>query len=258
MDKKLSVCVLASGSKGNALFISNGSTSLLVDAGFSGVEIERRLKARGFDPENIEAILVSHEHSDHIRGVGVLSRRFKIPVYMNRETEKAAIVQTGVIENKHYFNCGSSFQINGFSIHPFSSSHDAAAPSCFTLSYKDIKVGIATDTGIVTSMAKEHLKGCALLILEANHDPEMLAKGPYPWQLKQRIKSRSGHLSNFDTKKLLSEVAHDKLQHVVLAHLSEQNNLPEKAINIVGEAITQYKVNLCHARQDKASEVFVL
>ena len=258
MGKNLSVCALASGSKGNAFFISNGSTSILVDAGFSGIEIEKRLESKGLNPENLDAILVSHEHTDHIRGVGVLARRFKIPVYMNRETDKASMAQTGNIKNKYYFNCGSSFRINKLSIHPFSISHDAAAPACFTISYNDIKVGIATDMGMVTSMAKEHLKECSLLILEANHDPEMLAKGPYPWHLKQRIKGRTGHLSNFDAKKLLSEVAHDKLQHVILAHLSEKNNLPEKAINVVGEGITQYKINLYPARQDKASDLFVL
>ena len=258
VKNNLSVCTLASGSKGNSVFISNGSTSILVDAGFSGIEIEKRLKSRGLDPKKLDAILVSHEHSDHIRGVGILSRRFGIPVYINRKTEKASIAQTGDIKKKYYFNCGVSFHINNLSIHPFSTSHDAAEPACFTISHNNIKVGIATDMGIATAMVKEHLKGCSLLVLEANHDPEMLAKGPYPWHTKQRIKSRTGHLSNVDAKNLLSEIAHNKLKHVILAHLSKKNNLPEKAKRVVGEAITQYNINLYPARQDKASDIFHL
>jgi phosphoribosyl 1,2-cyclic phosphodiesterase len=257
-NKNVSVCTLASGSKGNSVYISNGSTSILIDAGFSGIEIEKRLKSKGLDPKNLDAIIVSHEHSDHIRGVGVLSRRFDIPVYMNRKTDNASAAQTGNIQKKYYFNCGVSFQINSLSIHPFSTSHDAAESACFTISHDNIKIGIATDMGMATAMVKQHLKGCSLLILEANHDLEMLTNGTYPWHLKQRIKSRTGHLSNVDAKNLLSEVAHNQLKHVILAHLSEENNLPEKATRVVGEAITQYNINLYPARQDRPSDIFHL
>ena len=257
-NKNVSVCTLASGSKGNSVYISNGSTSILIDAGFSGIEIEKRLKSKGLDPKNLDAIIVSHEHSDHIRGVGVLSRRFDIPVYINRKTEQASIDLTGNIQKKNYFNCGVSFQINSMSIHPCSTPHDAAESACFTISHENIKIGIATDMGMATAMVKQHLKGCSLLILEANHDLEMLTNGTYPWYLKQRIKSRTGHLSNVDAKNLLFDVAHNQLKHVILAHLSEENNLPEKATRVVGEAITQYNINLFSARQDRPSDIFHL
>jgi phosphoribosyl 1,2-cyclic phosphodiesterase len=250
-DYNLAVCILASGSKGNAIFISSGDTSLLIDAGLSGIEIERRLKLRGFDPKNLDAILVSHEHSDHIQGVGVLSRRYKLPVYINSKTRKAAVSQLGNLYDFKKFECGSMFTLNDLSIHPFSISHDAEDPCGFTVNQNGTKIGIATDLGIATSMVKEHLKGCTLLILEANHDEGMLINGPYPWPVKQRIKSRTGHLSNAASKTLLNELQHDGLKHVMLAHLSETNNTPQKAVNEVGQALTRCKPRLDVASQDE-------
>ncbi len=183
------MCVLASGSKGNSIFISDGTTSVLVDAGLSGVEIERRLRSIGKFPRDLDAILVSHEHDDHIRSVGILSRRFHLPVYISHKTEKSALSNLRSVHDIKYFECGSGFKIKELSIHPFSISHDAEDPSGFTVSRNGTKIGIATDLGIATSVVKEHLKGCNALILEANHDPDMLITGPYPWHLKQRIKS---------------------------------------------------------------------
>jgi len=250
-DYNLGVCILASGSKGNAIFISSGDTSLLIDAGLSGIEIERRLRSRGLDPKDLNAILVSHEHSDHIQGVGVLSRRYKLPVYINSKTREAAVSQLGNLHDFKKFECGSMFSINDLSIHPFSISHDAEDPCGFTVNQNGTKVGIATDLGIATSMVKEHLKGCTLLILEANHDEQMLINGPYPWPVKQRVKSRTGHLSNAATKTLLNELQHDGLRHVMLAHLSETNNTPQKAVNEVARALTRCKARLEVALQDK-------
>jgi phosphoribosyl 1,2-cyclic phosphodiesterase len=250
-DYNLGVCILASGSKGNAIFISSGDTSLLIDAGLSGIEIERRLRSRGLDPKDLNAIIVSHEHSDHIQGVGVLSRRYKLPVYINSKTREAAVSQLGNLHDFKKFECGSMFTINDLSIHPFSISHDAKDPCGFTVNQNGTKIGIATDLGIATSMVKEHLKGCTLLILEANHDEEMLINGPYPWPVKQRVKSRTGHLSNAATKTLLNELQHDGLKHVMLAHLSETNNTPQKAVNEVARALTRCKARLDVALQDK-------
>jgi phosphoribosyl 1,2-cyclic phosphodiesterase len=250
-DYNLAVCVLASGSKGNAIFISSGDTSLLIDAGLSGIEIERRLRSRGLDPKSLDAILVSHEHSDHIQGVGVLSRRYKLPVYINSKTRNAAVSQLGKLHDSKKFECGSMFTINDLAIHPFSISHDAKDPCGFTVNQNGTKIGIATDLGIATSMVKEHLKDCTLLILEANHDEEMLIDGPYPWPVKQRIKSRTGHLSNAASKTLLNELQHDGLQHVMLAHLSETNNTPQKAANEVARALTRCTARLDVALQDK-------
>ena len=254
-SSNLTVCVLASGSKGNSIFISDGSTSILVDAGLSGIEIERRLGSRGLSPESLDAIIISHEHTDHIQGAGVLSRRFDLPVYINKKTLQAASSQIGNPCEYINFECGCSFMINTLTLHPFSISHDAADPSAFTISKNGKKIGIATDLGIATAMVKEHLKECALLILEANHDTELLVNGPYPWPLKQRVKSRTGHLSNADTQALLNEIKHDKLQYVILAHLSDTNNMPEIAFNTVGKAIEDTTALLHIAKQNESGEL---
>ena len=253
----LSLCILASGSKGNAIYFSDGTTAILVDAGLSGKEIERRLQSRGLSAETLDAIVVSHEHSDHIQGVGVLSRRYDLPVYMNRKTRNAS-PRLGNIKDLREFVCGSTFRINEMRIHPFSISHDAGDPSGFTIGQNGIKIGLATDLGVATALVKEHLAGCQMLILEANHDPRMLEIGPYPWPLKQRIKSRSGHLSNEESKTLLQELRHEGLEHVVLAHLSETNNTPDKARSVVGEALEQSTIRLSVASQSESGELLFL
>lgn len=255
-DYNLAVCILASGSRGNATFVSSGSTSILIDAGLSGIEIERRLKSKGLSPKDLDAILVSHEHTDHIQGVGVLSRRFNLPVYINSKTQGAAFPQIGKVHDVKNFACGSTFLINDLAIHPFSISHDAEDPVGFTLNQNGTTIGIATDLGIVTAMVKEHLKGCDLLILEANHDEDMLINGPYPWSVKQRVKSRTGHLSNAASKQLLNEIQHDRLKHVILAHLSETNNTPQKAVDEVGKALNPNNVQLDVAVQHECSALF--
>ncbi len=240
-EETITICVLASGSKGNAIRISDGRTSILLDAGLSGIEIERRLADADHGMNNVDAIVVSHEHSDHIKGVGVLARRYKIPVYLSLETHKASEHLLGSLPKAVHFQCGNVFRINTLVIRPFSLSHDAADPAGFTIARDNIKIGIATDLGIATEMVKSHLKGCNALILEANHDPEMLIKGPYPWPLKQRVKGRTGHLSNNESCMLLKELMHDDLGCVILAHLSETNNTPEKALGEVGLALQQVR-----------------
>ncbi len=251
----LKLCMLASGSKGNSIYISDGCTSVLIDAGLSGLEIERRMKASNLAPENLDAIIVTHEHADHIHGVGVLSRRFSIPVHISHKTQKAASSFLGRIDEFMNFECGTGFNINDIHFHPFSLSHDARDTAGFTVSKNKTKIGIATDLGIATAMVKENLKMCSVLIIEANHDPDMLANGPYPWPLKQRIKSRSGHLSNEDSKVLLQDIVHDNLEHVILSHISETNNTPEKAISVVGCALTHCKARIDVARQDRCGAI---
>ena len=253
----MSVCVLASGSKGNATFISNGHIAVLFDAGLSGVEIERRLRSRGLSPESLGAVVVSHEHSDHVQGVGVLSRRYGLPVYLNRKTAGAAAA-IGSVQRKVFFECGTDFHIGGLKIHPFSLSHDAADPAGFTISRNGIKIGLATDLGVATAMVAEHLKNCRALILEANHDPQMLIDGPYPWPLKQRIQGRAGHLSNSDAEALLRLISHDKLEHVVLAHLSEINNTPDRALSRITPALAHLRTRLEVAVQDRCTEIIHL
>jgi phosphoribosyl 1,2-cyclic phosphodiesterase len=255
----LCVCVLASGSKGNAIYISDGQTAILMDAGLSGIEIQRRMEGAQLNIEEIKAIVVSHEHSDHVRGVGVLARRYHLPVYMTRGTATAAAAQLGRIDELHHFDVGTPFAINNLSIHPFATSHDARDPAGFTISLNGRKIGIATDLGIATGMVKQHLKSCALLVLEANHDPVMLTDGPYPWPLKQRIKSRNGHLSNQESRDLLGDIKHEGLCHVILAHLSETNNTPEKAYETVDQVLGQGdRIQLHVACQERCSELVIL
>ncbi len=216
------------------------------------------MQSRGLDPKNLDAILVSHEHNDHIQSVGVLARRFDLPVYINRKTAEAGSAKIGIIRHLCSFACGTAFNIDQFRIHPFSISHDAVDPAGFAISIKEKKIGIATDLGIATAMVKEHLKQCTALILEANHDPQMLINGPYPWHLKQRIKGRSGHLSNVDSRHLLQEVRHDGLRQVILAHLSENNNTREKAKSEVGPALHGSNVRLTVSSQYCTSKVLTI
>lgn len=255
----LSICVLASGSKGNAIYISDGQTAILMDAGLSGIEIRRRMEAARLNIEDLKAIVVSHEHSDHVRGVGVLARRYDLPVYMTKGTAAAAADQLGRIDQLHHFDIGRTFAINDLVVHPFATCHDASDPAGFTVAQNGRKIGIATDLGVATGMVKQHLKACSLLVLEANHDPVMLTEGPYPWPLKQRIQSRNGHLSNQDSRDLLGEIKHQGLCHVILAHLSETNNTPEKALESVHQAVEKEdRFELHVACQQRCSDLLVL
>ena len=256
-DYNLAVCVLASGSKGNAIYISDGLTAILIDAGLSATEIKRRLKSRGLNPKDLNAILITHEHSDHIQAVGVLSRQLKLPVYLSHNIKKKVFMGSSVHEIRT-FNNGSTFEINNLAVHPFAVSHDAADPVGFTIAQNGSRIGVATDLGTVTPHLKENLKHCHLLILEANHDPDMLINGPYPWYLKRRIQSRSGHLSNKQSKCLLLELQHKSLEHVILAHLSETNNAPKKVLDEVSKALTRCNPRLTVANQHRSGEVIYL
>jgi len=257
INSSFSICPLASGSKGNSLFVSCCNNCILIDAGLSGVEIERRLSAINIDPESLTAIIITHEHSDHVKGAGILSRRFQLPVYISKKTYQACS-HLGKIEDIRFFECGVPFEMDQILISPFSISHDAKDPVGLTLEYNGHKIGIATDLGIATSLVKEHLKNSHILYLESNHDLEMLINGPYPWHLKQRIKGRTGHLSNSDAKMLVSELKTDHLKHVILAHLSEENNCPEKAALEVSKSLNASDISLHVAGPDQPGKVIKL
>ena len=252
------VCVLGSGSRGNAVYVSDGVTAILVDAGFSAREIDRRLRSRDLDPAGLNAILLTHEHTDHIKGVERLVRRHRLPVYLTGGTCRAVDpdkVHPGALIP---FACGREFRIGTLTVRPFCISHDAGEPAGFTITANGIRIGIATDLGQSTALVRDHLQGCRVLVLESNHDPDMLMNGPYPWFLKQRIRGREGHLSNADSCLLLSEVVHDGLEHVILAHLSETNNTPQKALAGAEQVLAGSGVRLTAAAQGEATPVLPL
>ena len=232
--------VLGSGSRGNCVFIESGATAILIDAGFSGKEIASRLTALGKDPGALDAIFVTHEHHDHICGVGVLSRRCRIPVYANNGTFKGAETRLKKLFKRCEFATGDTVRFRDLEIRSFGVSHDTNDPVGFVISDGRSSMGYCTDTGIASRLIGQRLSGCDGLVLEFNHDPQMLKDGPYPPALKQRVKSSHGHLSNEDAAGLLQKLLHDRLQHVVLAHLSETNNLPEiayrKAAGVLSES----------------------
>ncbi|MGM0654052.1 MAG: MBL fold metallo-hydrolase [Thermodesulfobacteriota bacterium] len=251
------LCPLASGSKGNAIFVSTPDTAVLVDAGLSGIEIQRRMAAVGRTPDDLKAIIITHEHTDHVKGAGVLSRRFNIPVYVTSDTFNAC-KGLGKIDRINFFECGSAFDIGSLAVNPFSISHDACDPAGLTLKHQGKKIGIATDLGIVTNLVRTHLSRANALYIEANHDPDMLMTGPYPWHLKQRIQSRTGHISNQNARDLVAQICHKDLDHVVLAHLSEENNCPEKAAIEISKNLDPLSTTLSVAGPDQPGEMIWL
>ncbi len=229
----LELCTLFSGSSGNCVYVSDGETRILVDCGVSGKRIESGLKSIGVGPEGIHGVLLTHEHSDHIASVGILHRRYGWNLYANHLTWKAAESVVGKIDSSclHFF-C-HSFQIGKIEVNPFSIPHDAADPVGYRFSKGDSCVTVATDLGIITPEVEENLMGSDVVLLEANHDEEMLRMGPYPYSLKQRILGKSGHLSNENAGKLCVRLAKRGTKEFLLGHLSQHNNLPELAYQTV-------------------------
>ena len=228
--------VLASGSRGNCTLLSTSCGSILVDAGISCRETLKRMKAADEDPRCLKAIVISHEHGDHMAGVQVLSNKLKIPVYMTEATydswrrcTRDEEGKPGKIERREHFRAGHNFSIEGITITPFTIPHDAADPCGFTFMAEGVKIGIVTDLGYLPNNVKHHLRRCDGLLIESNHDLEMLRNGPYPWMVKQRVMSRVGHLSNSALAEFLETDYDGSAAFLVLAHLSEQNNYPELA-----------------------------
>lgn len=248
------VTVLGSGSDGNATLVECGATRILVDAGFSGRSIERRLEAVDVAPESLQAIVVTHEHRDHTRGAGVLARRFGTPLLLTRNTREACTKLFRGDESIGYYEPTRAFTIGDLEIQPFLTAHDAVDPVAITLRdpSRGHKLGIATDLGRPTASVKHALADCHLLILEANHDEAMLRQGPYPWSVKQRIASSHGHLSNRAAAEFARDLTHPGLGGVVLAHLSERCNDAGLASDVVGRALedADYRGTLRVARQD--------
>jgi len=244
--------VLGSGSKGNCLYVESGGTAILIDAGFTGKEITRRLALIDRRPEQVAAIFLTHEHSDHIVGAGVLSRRLSIPVYANGGTAFGGETKMGRLHVWREFASGDRLEIGGLDLHSFAVSHDASDPVGFVISDGACQLASCTDTGYASNLIRARLMGCQALVLEFNHDPDMLKNGPYPLDLQQRIRSRHGHLANAQAAALLHELLHSGLRQVVPAHLSETNNAPELALQAARAALgNDWDGGLLVARQDQ-------
>jgi phosphoribosyl 1,2-cyclic phosphodiesterase len=242
--------VLASGSRGNCTVISTSSGSILVDAGLSCRETFKRMKIAGEDPHQIKAIVISHEHADHIGGLLVLARKLKVPVYITENTyeswRRSTLDAEGkpvTLDRREHFQAGRSFCIQDIIINAFTIPHDAADPCGFTFKAEGVKIGIVTDLGYLPYSVKDHLRGCDGLMIESNHDVEMLRNGPYPWMVKQRVMSRVGHLSNSALADFFESDYDGSAAFLVLAHLSEENNYPELARQTAWKALGQ-KMNL--------------
>ena len=218
---------LGSGSRGNATLVEAGNTCVMIDCGFSVAETRRRLARLGKAPTDIHAILVTHEHSDHIGGVAGFARRFGVPVWMTAGT--SVMHSATDLPSLDWFDGHSSFSIDDLQITPFPVPHDAREPCQFVFSDGAVRLGVLTDTGSITAHIREQLNGCEALLLECNHDLVMLADGPYPPVLKRRVGGRLGHLSNRQAADLLNALDTTALRHLVAAHLSDKNNRPELA-----------------------------
>jgi len=229
----MKICSLASGSSGNCVYVGDGENHILIDAGLSGKRVKLGLEAIGVDIKDIKALLITHEHSDHISGVGVLARKYKMPIYSKEKTLKAMmqITSLGLIDPAllQPLEADIPFHIGDIEIMPFATKHDAVDPLCYTFTQGSKKIGFATDLGSYDDYIKDHLEGANALYLEANHDVRMLEVGPYPFFLKQRILSDMGHLSNDLTADLICELYHENLSHIILGHLSGENNMPDVA-----------------------------
>ena len=238
----MKICLLASGSKGNSILVESGKTKLLIDAGLSARELRKRLDSVGVEAESLDALLITHEHGDHVRGLGPLVRQLDLPVYLQTDLARK-LPDVGKPECVQEFVDGEEFTIKDLTIRPFAITHDCLAPVGFTLDGELGKVGVATDLGIVTRLVTECLQDCRALVLETNHDEELLRDGPYPWKLKQRVRSNHGHLSNNAAGNLLQSLLWNGLETVFLGHLSETNNRPDLAVAVVSAILE--KQNIC-------------
>ena len=254
--------IIASGSTGNSIYIGTETQHFLVDAGLSGKKIEAGLTDIGVHPKDLQGIFITHEHDDHIRGVGVLARKYQIPLFANEATLGALPNHVGKIEEglKQIIDTDSTKEFDDVRIESFGISHDAAAPVGYIFHRGDLKLSIVTDLGYVSEKIKQKIKGSDIFIFESNHDVDMLRMSRYPWSVKQRILGDVGHLSNEASGEALVDVITDDTQKVFLAHLSRENNLPQIAritvTNIMKEAgITENDVKVMDTYFDKPTDL---
>ena len=248
-------CPLASGSKGNCTYFGTKNTRVLIDAGISEKKINAYLTTLGVSLSDIDAILITHEHSDHIKGLETLALRYKIPIFANADTAKAIHDSFDKRHKFKIFSTGETFEFGDIEVHPFSIQHDTLDPVAFTIRTDNLKCGFCTDLGFVTTLVKNNLKECDYLYIEANHEPSMVHSSHRPQVYKQRVLSRQGHISNGECAQLLTDIFTPKLKHIHLAHLSQECNSPELALKIIQEKLLShnFQTNVSIALQNALS-----
>lgn len=263
------LCSIASGSSGNCIYVGSDATNLLIDTGISGKKVEFGLNSLDLTTKDLNGIFVTHEHSDHIKGLGVIARKCGVPIYATSGTIRA-MKESGSLGKLpegifHEIQGDSDYQVGDLTIHPFHISHDAAEPVGYRIHQGEHSVGIATDMGVYDEYIVDNLKGLDALLLEANHDVNMLQVGSYPYYLKRRIMGERGHLSNETAGKLLCRLLHDGMKDILLGHLSKENNYEALAYETVCSEVTMgdnpYKAKdfrIAVAHRDSASKVVEL
>ncbi len=261
----LNFCSLYSGSSGNSLFVQTDNTNLLIDAGVSSKKIEQALNDIEVDPNSLDGILITHEHSDHVQGLGTFSKKFDLPVFVNEETLDAMPKQKDKINSKNIkkFKVSEKFSIGDLTINPFSIPHDAANPCGFTLLKDNKKISIATDIGHMTNDILKNIDGSSFILLESNYDPEVLKCSHYPYYLKTRIAGPSGHLSNEMAGKTISFLLKSGLKNAMLGHLSKESNFPELAYKTVidellSNSYDENSLSLSVAKRDSHSKIITI
>lgn len=237
----IKVCALASGSNGNCYYIGTDKEAILVDAGISRRQVMKRMKEMKLDIANVKAVFISHEHSDHIRGLRVLCDLHNIQAYLTRNTLDRAH-RNYHPKTAHVFKAGDVVTIGGFKVHTFGKNHDAVDPCSFRVEVNNKHIGVMTDIGVACNNLKEHLAACHVAFLESNYDERLLEEGPYPYHLKQRVKSDKGHLSNKQAADLVEEVTSPLLKTIFLSHISADNNRVEIAIKAFDHLSDKYQI----------------
>lgn len=250
--------MLGSGSQGNATLISDGGTTILVDAGFTGQELTRRLGVIGRRTPEVRAILLTHDHSDHIAGAGVIARNAGSPIYIHESLHPKLRRRLGKKLTFQFMEPGVSFTIGTMTITPFEIPHDSIHCYGFTIQQGDLKLGYATDIGSVTDETIEALQGCHTLVLESNHEEELLLNGPYPQRLKDRVFGDFGHISNDEAGQILKAVKHAGLKRVIFIHLSEENNRKELVIDNAEYALEGHDTEIVISSQYTPTRIFQL
>lgn len=257
------LCSIASGSSGNCIYVGSDTTHILVDAGISGKRTKEGLEKLGVKAGELDGIFITHEHADHISGLGVMARKYGVPIYGTKGTLEAVrnTASVGTIDESLFreIQTDTKITVKDLTLNPMRTSHDAADPVAYRISHGRQKLGIITDLGCYNDYTVECLRGMNALFIEANHDVNMLQVGPYPYYLKKRILGDRGHLSNELSGQLLSRLLNDEMQTIILGHLSKENNLPELAYETVRVEISmadnEYKANDFPIRVARRSDV---